>query len=59
MELRRYVIRDTISPFEENELNYRLRGTRQAIMKRGYPNGKDADECIVIYALFQNGDAPE
>lgn len=49
--LRRYVIEDTIEPCRMDKIQNELRRAKQVIMKTGFPNGKDADECLIIYVI--------
>ncbi len=54
MILRKYVIKDIYYDDAFKHAIEELRGANQVVMKLGYPDGKDTDECLVIYALYSN-----
>lgn len=38
------------------KINEAIRWADQVIITTGYPNGSDADECLIIYALVRVGE---
>ncbi len=52
MTLKTYIIKDSISPYDWEEIVKELKFAKHAIMKLGYPNGTDAEQCLIIYALY-------
>ena len=52
MILKRYVIRDVCCEDDFVLATQELKDADQVVMKLGYPHGKDAEECLIIYALI-------
>ncbi len=56
MILRRYILEDCgPEPAAMIKIDEELAHADRVVMKFGYPNGKDSDEVLIIYALFPNG----
>ena len=59
MKLKRYIVSDTINPYEMNIINKELIDAENVVMKLGYPNGTAAEQCLLIYALYSNSEVDE
>lgn len=54
MILRRYIVRDICYEDDFRRALKELPSASQAVMKFGYPKGEDAEEYLIIYALYSN-----